>query len=523
MAITYNLAPIPKWVMINNAGTTAGGAKLYTKRSLNKVQDKPVYKDPAGTIPWTNPIIFDANGTAGPFYWESDTADLDNTYYLEAYDSNNTLLWTLDDYFPVGGGGGGNTTTYLPISNIIANSVFIDHIDDTSNPTNTTNLVIAPSNHAGFTPSLINPIVGTYGVVGEDIRFVKNNTTATDQISFVTFALGLDPLTGDATPDQYVRYLCTDSPTGETYKCFQFPVNQKVNTLDNQAMTFTLWARVDATPSTLTLYCRQYFGSGGSPSAEVRTSLGTMNLTTTWTKFNIQFTVPNTAGKTLGTCGDDATYLQLEMPLGQPCDIWFTKPCLYNGSISPDLDFQTYDQIDSITQSVRTGEEMETYRSSAPSGWIAADDGSIGNVGSGATTRANQDTFFLFKTLWDTVSNTYAPVSSGRGSDAVSDFVAGKTLTLPLSRGRLRGSVGAGAALTSRAIGESLGSETISIAAMPAHTHGISLFGANGGQVQMIWGGNNSTPETLQTQSTGSGAADGNMPPSAFRYVYIKL
>lgn len=525
MTITYSLAPIPKWVMINNEGTTAGGAKLYTKRSLNKVQDKTVYQDPAGTIPWTNPILFDANGTQGPFYWAVDSAALDDTYYLEAYDSNNELLWTLDGYDPAGGsGGGGSTTTYVQINNLASNSTFLDHIDNTANPTNTTNLVIAPSNHHGFTPALINPVVGTNGVVGEDIRFVKNNTAATDQITFPVFALGLDPLIGDVTPNDYLRYQCTNSPAGETYKAFQFPIVEKVNNLDNQTLTFTMWGMVAVTPVTLTLYVRQYFGSGGAPSPEVLTSVGTITLSTTWTKYVTTFAVPNTAGKTLGTCGDDAMYIWVGMPLGSPCDVGLTKTSLFLGNINPGATFNTYDQIDSVVQSPRVGQEMETFRSSPPRGWITADDGSIGGSGSGATNRANQDTFCLYKTLWDTVSDTYAPVSTGRGASAVADFSAGKTLTLPLSLGRLVGAAGAGAGLTARVIGQSLGSETISLGAMPAHNHTIpgaveNYCAGGGASTYNTTGGHGPT----NTSTVGSGAADGNMPPSRFRYVYIKL
>src|SRR5678815_2673683 len=155
MTISYTLAPIPKWVLVGKDGKTAGGAKLYTKRTLNKVQNKAVYQDIGGTIPYPNPIVFDANGTAGPFYWAVDDANLNDTYFLEAFDSNNNPLWTVDDFPPgEGSGGGGNVTSFLPLKNLIANNVFIDHIDDTASPTNTTNLVICPSNHHGFTPDL---------------------------------------------------------------------------------------------------------------------------------------------------------------------------------------------------------------------------------------------------------------------------------------------------------------------------------------------------------------------------------
>ena len=437
MAITNLLAPMPKWIVINNQGTTAGGAKLYTKRSLNKVQDKATYQDAGGNIPSTNPIIFDANGTKGPIYWQVDSSNLNDTYYLEMFDSDDNLLWTVDDFSPPGSGGGGNVTTYIPLSNMIANNVFIEHIDDTVNPVGATNLLIAPSNHHGFTPDLINPVIGTNGALGPDIRFVKNNTAATDQITFPLFPLGSDPLTGDVTPVNYVRYQCTNSPAAETFKSFQYPICQKVNNLDNQDMTFTCWGRVGVTDATVTIYLRQYFGSGGSPSAEVRTSVGTMALTTTWTKFNITFAVPNTAGKTLGDCGDDGLYLQMDMPLGGPCDIWFTKPALYLGNIDADQDFDTYDEIDSIIQTPRTGDIKTSFRSAANKGWLNMNDRTIGSATSGATSRANQDTFFLFKTLWDGVNDVFAPVSGGRGVSAVADFSANKTLTLTRQLGRV--------------------------------------------------------------------------------------
>ncbi len=540
MTISYLLAPIPKWVLINNEGTVAGGAKLYTYRSLNKIQQKIVYQDAGGTIPWTNPIIFDLNGVQGPFYWSVDSADLSDTYYLEAYDSEDNLLWTLDNYFPPGSGGGGNVTTYIPLTNYIANNQFIDHIDDTANPINLTNLVIAPSNHKGFTPALINPVVGTFGVVGPDIRFVKNNTAANDQITFPLFPLASAPLIGDVTPVDYVRYQCTNSPAGETYKSFQFPICQKIKNIANQAMTFKVWARVTATPVTLTAYVRQYFGSGTAASAEVRTSVGTLALTTTWTQFNISLTIPDVAGKSIGTPGqqtdDDALYIQLEMPLGAPCDVLFTKPKLYLGTIDPSLEFEDYDQINSINSTPRTGDIKTTLISSLSSptlnGWVRMDDGSIGNEGSGATNRANADTFQLYKTIWDGVLDAWAPVSTGRGASAVADFVAGKTLTLPRSLGRALAGAGNGLGLTARFLGEYLGAEKISINAMPLHNHPGSSIVAGLGQPMAAGGGAaliaaGTYGVTVAPQGGGvlntSGAADGNMPPTSFFNVFIKL
>lgn len=529
MALSYLLAPIPKWVIMGLDGEVAGGAKLYTYRNLNKTEPKTVFQDPGGTVPWTNPIIFDLNGTQGPFYWEVDSGDLDETYYLEAYDSDSNLLWTIDNFFPPGSGGGGNVTTYIPILNYITNNQFINHIDDTANPINSTNLVIAPSNHKGFTPALVNPTVGTYGVLGPDIRFVKNNTAATDQITFPVFALASAPLTGDVTPVDYVRYQCTNSPVGETYKCFQFPITQKVKNLANQVMTFGVWGAVTATPVTLSAYVRQYFGSGTAASAEVRTLIGTIDLTTTWTWFPLNVTVPSVAGKSLGTPGqqtnDDALYIQLEMPLGDPCDVLFTKPALFLGNIDPELEFDSYDQIDSINSTARTGDVKASYLTSAPLGWVAMDDSSIGNVGSGAT-RENQDTFQLYKTLWDSVDDAWAPVSTGRGATATADFIAGKTLTLPRALGRALAEAGSGSGLTATVLGQYQGTDTHTLTdvELPPHQHTYTYkdqgpgfgFGFAGGTEKITVSGN-----------TGNGPGTSTpfsvIQPTTYMNFYIKL
>jgi hypothetical protein len=528
MSLSYLLAPIPKWVILNNEGTAAGGAKLYTYRSLNKIQQKPVFQDPGGTEPWTNPILFDLNGVQGPFYWEVDSSDLADTYYLEAYDADNNLLWTVDDYFPPGSGGGGDVTTYVPLVNYITNNVFIDSISDTVNPIGSTNLVIAPANHKGFTPALINPVVTSFGVVGPDTRFVKNNTTATDQITFPLFPLASAPLTGDVTPVNYVRYQCTNSPAGETYKSFQFPICQKVKNLSNQVMTFRIWAAVTATPVTLNVYVLQYFGSGTAATAPIQTTVGTITLTTTWTPYVISLTIPDVAGASIGTVGqqtdDDALYIQLGMPLGAPCDVLFTKPSLYLGDINPDLDFESYDQIDSIDSTARTGDIKTSLISSAPLGWVAMNDGSIGNVGSGATNRANADTFQLYKTIWDGVLDAWAPVSTGRGANAIADFIANKTLTLPRSLGRVMGGAGAGAGLTARALGQYLGEEnhTLTIAEMPSHHHS-GLFQATAASTSGPGPSVAFAPVPINTGDTGGGGAHNIMQPSSFMNVFIKL
>lgn len=159
-----------------------------------------------------------------------------------------------------------------------------------------------------------------------------------------------------------------------------------------------------------------------------------------------------------------------------------------------------------------------------PAGWVIMNDGTIGNVSSGATTRANADTAALFTRLWTNISNTWAPVSSGRGASAAADFAANKTLTLPRALGRALAGSGAGSGLTARALGEFLGAEThvLTTAEMPAHTHSLPTY------VSGSWGyasGSSSVQPggSTTTGGTGGDGAHNNMPPETFMNFAIKL
>lgn len=531
MAITYSLAPEPVWVLINLVGTVAGGGYITTARSLDKVQQKPIYMDPAGDNAWPNPTYFNLNGVQGPFYWEFDADDPEETYFVQAFDSEGNLLWEIDGFTGEGsGGGGGAVTEFLPLKNYITNNVFIDASDPISSATNITNYVIAPSNHKGFTPALINPVTTAYGTVGPDIRFNKNDTSiASDQITFPLFPLASPSLSPDVTPVYYVRYQCSGSPAGEVYKNFQFPICQKIKNLSNQLMTFSIWAKVGTTDVTLPVYTLQYYGSDPTATAPVLTQIGTVALTTSWDNFVFTFTVPDVSGNSIGTLGsqtdDDALYIQLGLPLGVSQDISFTKPSLYLGTVDADTDFEIYDQIDSVNSTPRTGDIKTSLLSSSPNGWVAMNDGSIGNVASGATTRANKDTFQLYKTIWDGVLDAWAPVSTGRGATAIADFLANKTLTLPRSLGRALAGAGSGSGLTPRALGENLGSEThiLLAAELPPHTHSYLAHNANAQSPSS--GSSGFITNTTQQTGNGPGTSDpfNIMQPTSFFNVFIKL
>lgn len=125
-----------------------------------------------------------------------------------------------------------------------------------------------------------------------------------------------------------------------------------------------------------------------------------------------------------------------------------------------------------------TGDVKSTFQASAPSGWILfAEGGTIGDGSSGATVLASSTTQALYYLFWNTFPNTVCPVSGGRGTSASADYSAHKTLQLPPMASRALGVAGSGTGLTSRALGATVGGETVTLvtANLPPYTPAGSI------------------------------------------------
>lgn len=429
MAISYILGYNPFWILIDRFGLTAGGGSLHPYSNLNKTQAKPVYMDPAGLFPWptsdTNGILFGENGVQGPFYFSFDSGNPTQSYYLEAYDADNNLLWTINNYNPGANSGGGPApiTSVIDLNNYIVNNVFWRNIGTSARPI-PSSLTIAPSVHEN--------------VQTPDITFIKNSgSTADDQITFKPFALGSTPYNAsDVSNEFYLNYRAYNSPSGETYKYHQFPIVAHLQNLSNTEVVVAIWARVNSpSTSTLTLQFQSFYGDGGG-SATSQAGIGVCSLTTSWQQFVFPVVTPNPSGNSIGVCGNDTLYVTVNYPLNVEIDIDFSKPKMYLGDTLPEEELATYDQVNSIISAYRTG-DVRTSINSYLFGYVAADDGTIGNAGSLATNRANVDTFPLYQLIYNAVADTYAPVVGGRTGNAVNDFVANKPITLTRTLGRV--------------------------------------------------------------------------------------
>jgi hypothetical protein len=132
-----------------------------------------------------------------------------------------------------------------------------------------------------------------------------------------------------------------------------------------------------------------------------------------------------------------------------------------------------------------TGDVKVGIKTVADAGWVMLNDGTLGDNSSSATympSNTTLDPYPLYALLWANCTTTCAVSSGGRGANPAADYAAHKTIALPKALGRALAIAGAGASLTARALGLSLGEEAHvqALTEMATHTHAGS--GSTSGQ-----------------------------------------
>ncbi len=440
-------APMLQDALVDKDGTPMSGGIVTCYQDNSRTTLKNWYYQ-SGTpgaytyIRLPNPLTLSAAGTICdvngvdtiPFFYPFSETDqnVKQPYYITIvnHDQTNQITRANFPFIPDEDNEPGQGSH----NNYVINNRFWRNIG-TLNATDILDTVVCPGQHDGF--------------ASPDVHFVKNVTGGQDTITFTKFPLTLTPiLTGDITPEFYINHTCANTPTGETQKAYMFPISLHVNTLASVPFTFTIQVQnIGGTSSgqnVINLYVLQDTGTGTvSPSPFL---IGSVTANSSWTKYEFTSVFPATAGLTLSQGGDDALYLLVQMPLDIACSINFCLPSIYLTSDAPTNSFQTYDEIDTVIGSPRTGDIRTSLNYFSPYGWIPANNGTIGNTSSTATTRANTDTWQLYNLIWTNILDIYAPVSGGRGVSAYADFTANKQLALTRNLGYVL--AGGNAALT---------------------------------------------------------------------------
>jgi len=85
------------------------------------------------------------------------------------------------------------------------------------------------------------------------------------------------------------------------------PTIEDVRTLAGETVVISFYAKAASGTPKISVEIDQYFGSGGSPSADTQTDFGQVTLSTSWARYSVTGTIPSVSGKTLGTTANTST------------------------------------------------------------------------------------------------------------------------------------------------------------------------------------------------------------------------
>ena len=149
-------------------------------------------------------------------------------------------------------------------------------------------------------------------------RMYTNASGATYNQSQQTVTIGGE--TG--LPNQFSKYLRFEVTTGNNYAQIYHKI-EDVTSVPAGTVTLSFYAKGTTPDSGLTFLAWQNFGTGGSPSTEVVTTISqTVTLTSTWQRFTVNITVPSISGKTLGTNGNSTFYFGIGQGGSASTDAW---------------------------------------------------------------------------------------------------------------------------------------------------------------------------------------------------------
>jgi hypothetical protein len=160
--------------------------------------------------------------------------------------------------------------------------------------------------------SFSNPATGSY--TADRWRIDYDGTGGTRTVARNTISLGTN-LPSGIQGKYFMEVTLTNAGTATTQSISQRV--ERVNTFAGETITLSAWVRNDDAGTgvnTLTARAIQNFGTGGSPSTAVTTTLGTASVTGSWVRLHVHATLPSISGKTIGSNGDD--YLEIKFDLG---------------------------------------------------------------------------------------------------------------------------------------------------------------------------------------------------------------
>jgi len=426
MASTFGLAPIPIWLIRLANGKPAARCGMYAYSSLDHQVFKPVFMDVTGTIPWPvnsqGGIDFRDNGTQGPFYWEDNGVD---RYYLEFWTEGKDEFIDKIDHYPTTNVGPGPPITVINnLTNFIINGQFT--FSDLINP-----FSFIPPGVTAITPIYNNLVPGGWFFFKEMVG---------NQDSLAVVEPSLSSTSPPSNPRGLLTYTCTVAGGGSRLDAMY--ITGDVKSFQNEQIQFQFQAMASGgapigVASEVIVY--QFFGTGGAPSPTLITPFAFV-WPTLFAPVSLSITVPSTAGKARGTNFDDYFAIGVRFPIGSIGIYQITNVMGVRGAVLPmnyiyDTQAETFYKLsrESAKKNIPTGTIRQSWDANAGDGWVLLQDGTTFGIDASTAVHKGFLYFNLFLFLWNTLPDSKAPVSGGRGVSAFADWTANKKIGVPLT------------------------------------------------------------------------------------------
>jgi hypothetical protein len=154
----------------------------------------------------------------------------------------------------------------------------------------------------------------TFDAFGFDRWKMNNAGDGTSTFSTQAFTLGAAPVAGYEGTN-FLR-MVTSGFTNAASRTDTVQSIESVRTFAGQTITVSFWAKAATGTPKIAVETQQNFGTGGSPSATNNKAVGTVTISTAWTRYSLTTTVDSISGKTLGTANNDHFNVRLWVNAG---------------------------------------------------------------------------------------------------------------------------------------------------------------------------------------------------------------
>jgi hypothetical protein len=190
-----------------------------------------------------------------------------------------------------------------------ASSTYLTQVDASSTYANMTTTPIS-----GFRNAIIN---GDFRVNQRAFTSTTTNNaygfdrwqlaTADGTCTYSTLAFTAGNAISGYEPINYARMVTSGQTLAGAYSILVQKI-EDVRTFAGQTITISFWAKSASGTPKVVVETEQYFGTGGSPSANVTSYAGQVTLSTSWNRYSVTITVPSISGKTIGTTANTSFF-----------------------------------------------------------------------------------------------------------------------------------------------------------------------------------------------------------------------